>query len=126
MHIYVDVSGSIGELKGALYGAVLDCHELVEPQVHLFSTEVANVSLAELRRGICHTTGGTSIACVADHMMQSAVNHAVLVTDGYVGISSQSQRRILADARLGVALAGQQTTGQSLKDVTDFWTELKF
>ncbi len=126
VHIYVDVSGSIGELKGALYGAVLDCHELVEPQVHLFSTEVANVSLAELRRGTCHTTGGTSIACVADHMMQSAVNHAVLVTDGYVGISSQSQRRILADARLGVALAGQQTTGQSLKDVTDFWTKLKF
>jgi hypothetical protein len=61
VHIYVDVSGSIGELKGALYGAVLDCRELVEPQVHLFSTEVANVSLGELRRGICHTTGGTSI-----------------------------------------------------------------
>ena len=45
VHVYLDVSGSIGELKGALYGAVLDCREVVHPAVHLFSTVVHDVSL---------------------------------------------------------------------------------
>ena len=55
-------------VKGPLYAAVLDCEALVERTVHLFSTRVADVSLAELRRGVCKTTGGTDIGCVAAHM----------------------------------------------------------
>ena len=48
VHVYLDVSGSIGDLKGALYGAVLDCREFVHPFVHLFSTKVVDVSLEVL------------------------------------------------------------------------------
>jgi hypothetical protein len=35
VHVYLDVSGSIGHLKGALYGAVLDCREFVHPVILL-------------------------------------------------------------------------------------------
>ena len=66
--MYLDVSGSMDAVKGPLYAAVLDCEALVERTVHLFSTRVADVSLAELRRGVCKTTGGTDIGCVAAHM----------------------------------------------------------
>src|SRR3546814_4048746 len=63
VHVYLDVSGSMDAVKGALYGAVLDCEMLVHPVVHLFSSRVADISLAELRRGVCKSTGGTDIAC---------------------------------------------------------------
>ncbi len=53
VHVYVDVSGSIAGLKGALFGAVLDCRQWVHPSVHLFSERVIDVSLAQIRRGIC-------------------------------------------------------------------------
>ena len=56
VHVYLDVSGSIGEWKGALYGAVLDCREIVHPAVHLFSTVIHDVSLAQLQRGECRTS----------------------------------------------------------------------
>src|SRR5262249_28071960 len=51
VHVYVDVSGSIADLKGALYGAVLDCRDAVYPAVHLFSTAIHDVSFAGLRNG---------------------------------------------------------------------------
>ena len=60
VHVYVDVSGSMEGIKGALYGAVLDCRELVHPTIHLFSTEVAEASPAQLRAGFCRSTNGTS------------------------------------------------------------------
>jgi hypothetical protein len=71
-HVYVDVSGSIADLKGALYGAVLDCRNVVHPAVHLFSTVVHDVSFGGLRNGDCRTTGGTSIECVASHIEAAA------------------------------------------------------
>jgi hypothetical protein len=84
-HVYVDVSGSIAGLKGALYGAVLDCRQWIHPTIHLFSERVIDASLAQLRQGICSTTVGTSIACVADHLRRHQVKRAVVLTDGYVG-----------------------------------------
>ena len=38
------VSGSMDGIKSALYGAVLDCEDLVNPTIHLFSTRVADIS----------------------------------------------------------------------------------
>ena len=67
VHVYVDVSGSMGNLKNAIYGAVLDCSDSVQRPIHLFSTQVVDITLHELRRGVCRTTGGTDIGCVADH-----------------------------------------------------------
>jgi hypothetical protein len=124
VHVYVDVSGSIGELKGALYGAVLDCGDMVHSQVHLFSTEVRDVTLRQLRQGVCHSTGGTDINCVADHMRCHSVRRAVLVTDGYVFRASPATWNTLCGVRLGVALCDEQSTRMYLKAWTDFWTQL--
>jgi hypothetical protein len=104
VHVYVDVSGSITGLKGALYGAVLDCREWIHPTVHLFSERVVDVSLAQLRRGVCSTTAGTSIACVADHLRRYQVKRAVVLTDGYVGRPTGTDREMICRVKLGVAL----------------------
>lgn len=125
VHVYLDVSGSIGSLKGALYGAVLDCQHFVHPKVHLFSTIIADVSLEGLRRGECNTTGGTDIACVAAHMAANGVKRAVLITDGFVGPPRGRHSVTLGDAVVGVALTPGTTTRSDLTATTNYWTQLR-
>lgn len=102
VHVYLDVSGSIGDLKGPLYGAVFDSREFVHPQVHLFSDAIHDISLAELRKGVCKTTHGTSIDCVAEHIQKQKVRRAVLITDGFVGRPAGIHHDTLAAIKLGV------------------------
>jgi hypothetical protein len=124
VHVYLDVSGSIGNLIGPLYAAVLDCQAYVHPTVHLFSTEVVEVTLEKLRRGVCSTTGGTNIECVARHVRAHYLKRAVLITDGFTGTPQGSDAEALAAATLGVALTPGPATRESLDSVTDFWAQL--
>ncbi|MHC4430046.1 MAG: hypothetical protein ACYS0D_15815, partial [Planctomycetota bacterium] len=104
VHVYLDVSGSMSDLLGPLYGALLACRADVHPRVHLFSTEVADVPISGLRSGACRTTRGTQIACVARHVREHRVRRAVLVTDGCVGRLSNEDAETLRSIPLGVAL----------------------
>jgi hypothetical protein len=124
VHVYLDVSGSIGALKEVLYGAVLDCRDFVVPKVHLFSTEVHSVSLRELRRGKCLTTLGTSIDCVAEHIRLNCVRRAVIITDGFVGPIRGANATTLAGVRLGVALTPGTSCRKELAAVTNHWAML--
>lgn len=125
VHVYLDVSGSMETVVGALYRAVLDCAQCVHPVVHLFSTQVADVPFTALRRGVCPTTGGTSIECVADHIAEHKVQRAVLVTDGFVGRPGVGAHRTLRNCRLGVALTGPSTQRSDLGDLVEHWLILK-
>jgi hypothetical protein len=124
IHVYVDVSGSIGDLKGALYGALLSCREFIHPQVHLFSDNVADVTFNQLRAGKCKSTGGTSIDCVADHMHKHRVRQAVVVTDGYVGQPEGIHQRTRSRAVLGIALTPGNSNRNDLASVTNHWAQL--
>jgi hypothetical protein len=124
VHVYVDVSGSMADLKDALYGAVLDCRDVVHPAVHLFSTVVHDVTFGGLRNGECRTTGGTSIECVAAHMKDHGVRRAVLLTDGWVGRPGTGAARTLAAVRLGVALT-PAANRSDLKQFVRHWAELE-
>jgi hypothetical protein len=125
VHVYVDVSGSIhGDLKAALYGAVLGCREFVHPWTHLFSTRVADVTVAQLRNGECRSTGGTDIACVADHMYRNRVRRAVILTDGWVGRPQGRDRDTLSRSLLGVALTPGSSNRCDLQEVANHWAEL--
>jgi hypothetical protein len=124
VHVYVDVSGSTVDFKGALYGAVLDCRDVVHPSVHLFSDVVHDVSFAALGNGECRTTGGTSIECVTAHIKNHVVRRAVLLTDGWVGRPGAVAAQTLAGVRLGVAL----TPAANRSDLSRFvrhWAELE-
>jgi hypothetical protein len=123
VHVYVDVSGSIGDFKGALYGAVLDCRDVVHPAVHLFSTVLHDVSFDGLRNGECRTAGGTSIECVASHIQKHGVRRAVILTDGWVGRPGAGAARTLA-VRLGVALT-PDANRSDLKQFVRHWAELE-
>lgn len=120
VHVYLDVSGSMDGVKNALYGAILDCEGYVQPTVHLFSTKIADVDLAGLRAGVCKTTGGTDIACVAEHMEANRIRHALIVTDGWVGRPHGQHHQTLSTAKLAVALLGNSTNASDLSEVADF------
>lgn len=124
VHMYVDVSGSMSSVLSALYCAAIDCSAFVHPVVHLFSTQIANVSLRELCNGVVKSTGGTSIECVAAHMHQHGVRRAVIVTDGFVGTPGATALATLQQCRLGVALIGSSTKRSDLDAVTDLWLDL--
>lgn len=125
VHVYLDVSGSTQPVQDALFGAVLDCRELIHPRIHLFSTQVADVPLAQLRRGILLSTGGTSIECVARHMKAERVRRAALLTDGYVGRPGATARATLGSSLVAVALIGNPSTRDDLAGVVRHWAELK-
>jgi len=124
VHIYLDVSGSMASVLAPLYGAVLDCERMVHPSIHLFSTTVHDLPLADLRTGACASTGGTSIECVAMHMQEHGVRRAVIVTDGFVGRPGVQSREILERCRLGVALLGRATHRGDLAPVANHWLDL--
>ena len=124
VHVYLDVSGSMDAVKGALYGAALDCQEFLYPSVHLFSTKIADVTLAELRRGVCKSTGGTDIACVAAHIEENRVRRALIVTDGWVGAPHAHHHQTLSKTKLAVAFLGNATTANDLANVANFTAHL--
>ena len=124
VHVYLDVSGSMNSVREALYGAILDCRGDVHPVVHLFSTQIAEATLAELRAGVCRSTGGTDLACVAAHLHRHRIRRALLVTDGWVGTPTASVRQVLARTRLGVAYAGRSIQTRDLDDVVRRWVHL--
>jgi hypothetical protein len=124
VHVYLDVSGSIGSLKGPLYGAVLDCREFVHSRIHLFSTEVADITLDELPRGVCRTTGGTDIGCVASHMRANRVRRAAIITDGFTGKPAGQDFETLKRARVGIALTPGYSSRVDLEVVADWIVEI--
>jgi hypothetical protein len=105
VRVYLDVSGSMEAVLPALYAALLGCGDSVEPTVNGFSTAVAELSLAQLRRGLAFSTGGTDIACVATDMLRDRVRRALIVTDGWVGDLSARDVKALRERRVRVAVA---------------------
>ena len=120
VHVYVDVSGSMDSVLNSLYGAVLDCKDMVFGKVHLFSNRIADVTLDELRKGKCITTGGTDIECVAKHIKSNQVRRALLITDGWVGQAKGQHHEILESTKLAVAYMGESTNMLDLALVADF------
>jgi hypothetical protein len=125
VRVYLDVSGSMDSVLKALYGAVLDCKALVYPTVHLFSTQIADITLSELKAGKCKSTGGTDITCVARHMAKHQVKRALIITDGWVGAPGGQHLTTLTQAKLAVAYIGSQVNQSDLKSVANYTTILK-
>jgi hypothetical protein len=96
----------------------------IDPRVHLFSTKIADVTAGQMRSGTCLSTGGTEIACVAEHMRDHRIRRAVLVTDGYVGHPGGLDHETLSGATLGVALTPVNSTRDDLANVTNHWAQL--
>lgn len=114
VHVYLDVSGSMGDALPALLGAVRDCRTMVSRTLHLFSTVVVDVLVGEALAGRCPTTFGTSIECVAAHMKANRIRRALIVTDGFTGKPVGEHLATLSSARIAVAYIGTHVTAADI------------
>lgn len=125
VHLYLDVSGRMRWVE-PFYRAVLDCRAWVHPRVHLFSSEVRDVSFADMRAGLVRTDSGHDISCVARHMRRHDIRRACILTCPHVSRPRGADRVTLARAVLGVALPeGSRWGHMGLKDVADHHTFLR-
>ena len=82
--VYLDVSGSMAPWLPVLLESLTEAAALLRWPLHGFSTVVHPVTRSELAVGRFRSTGGTHIACVAQHMLDTRINRAVVITDGDV------------------------------------------
>ena len=67
-----------------LLESLTEAATMLQWPLHGFSTEVHPITRSELASGRYRSTGGTHIACVAQHMLDARINRAVVITDGDV------------------------------------------
>lgn len=104
--VYLDVSGSMARWLPVLLEALTQSAALVRWPLFGFSTEVHPLTRTDLAAGRFRSTGGTHIACVARHLVESRVARAVVITDGDVREvpSALAQRLRRAKPRVRVGL----------------------
>lgn len=120
VHLYLDVSGCMHPWVRPFYRAVLDCRERVHPRVHLFSTQVRDVSFTEMQGGLVRTDQGHDISCVTRHMRRHRIRRACILTCPHVGRPRGADRETLSRAVLGVALLeGPRWRDVGLREVAD-------
>jgi hypothetical protein len=83
VQVYLDVSGSMAPFLNALIGLLWGFYGYVKKPLWAFSTEVREARIVEGRLS-AKTSGGTSLACVWEHLERTRPQKALIVTDGFV------------------------------------------
>jgi hypothetical protein len=81
--IYLDVSGSMNAEMPLIVKLLGRLGRYIQRPFWAFSNEVAP-AVIENGRLVADTTGGTSMACVLDHVARTRPPAAVVITDGYI------------------------------------------
>lgn len=98
-HVYLDVSGSMNAEMPLVVALLGQLSSWIRRPLWAFSTEVVP---AVIERGVLRagTSGGTSLACVLQHVAKTRPACAVIVTDGYVEAIAKRQVAALGHTRL--------------------------
>ena len=91
--VYLDVSGSMNRELERLVRLLHRFDRYLRRPFHAFAT---TVEPARIERGklITNSTGGTSLACVFDHLHRTRPAKALVITDGYVEQMHPDKARI--------------------------------
>jgi hypothetical protein len=107
-YVYLDVSGSMYQVISYLLGLMVPYVANKQADIFQFSTQVSEMSFADLRSGHLTTTGGTNINCVMDHLfkLHPKADRVLLLTDGEVGapLAEYAQRVIDEKIKLYVVM----------------------
>ena len=93
--VYLDVSGSMNAEMPLIIGLLARLGSFIHKPLWAFSDVVAKAEIVNGRL-LADTTGGTSMACVLEHIAETRPAAAVVVTDGYIETLS---RGLLAGVR---------------------------
>jgi len=81
--VYLDVSGSMNAEMPLIIGLLARLGSFIRKPLWAFSDVVAKAEIVNGRL-LADTTGGTSMACVLEHIEETRPAAAVVVTDGYI------------------------------------------
>lgn len=81
--VYLDVSGSMNAEMPLIIGLLARLGRFIHKPLWAFSDVVAKAEIVNGRL-LADTTGGTSMACVLEHIAETRPAAAVVVTDGYI------------------------------------------
>jgi len=81
--VYLDVSGSMNAEMPLIVSLLHGLGRYIRRPFWAFSNVVARAEIVDGRLE-ADTTGGTSMACVLEHVIQTRPSSAVVVTDGYI------------------------------------------
>lgn len=96
VHVYIDVSGSMGQYVDNIYTVLASraLHDLLWPQIHLFSTHIEDITKKQLKQKIIDTSYGTDFSLIFEHMDKTKVKKALIFTDGYGDINKNAREII--------------------------------
>lgn len=83
VQIYLDVSGSMNTFLDDLVRLLAEFQTHIRKPLWAFSTRVYPARIIKGKLDT-NTTGGTSLACVFEHIQKTAPKKALIVTDGFV------------------------------------------
>lgn len=81
--VYLDVSGSMNQAMPLIIGLLNRLGRHIRRPFWAFSNEVAP-AVIEKGNLKTSTTGGTSMACVLEHVAKTRPDAAIIITDGYI------------------------------------------
>jgi len=103
--VYLDVSGSMNSEMPALIALLARLAGHIRKPFWAFSDEVVPARI-QAGRLITSTTGGTSMACVLRHVIETRPRAAVVVTDGFIeGLDPSLVAAARSAARLHAIIA---------------------
>ena len=107
--VYLDASGSMHRELPLLVALLGQLGHLVSRPLWAFSTVVEPARIVRGRLELT-TTGGTSMACVIDHIARTQPRAAVVITDGYIEDLRPAQVRAIGRTRLHVLVTRDGST----------------
>jgi hypothetical protein len=126
--IYLDVSGSMGEVLPRLLTLITPYARKGLAEVYQFSTTVEPLPYDRLKTGYVRTTGGTNINCVMQHIMENTpkIRRVLILTDGFTGEPNDSLKTRLQEQRLyiHVVVPAEESSTEDLESIATTMTVL--
>ena len=120
--VYLDVSGSMHAEMPLIVGLLHGLHRYIRRPLWAFSDEVARAEIVNGRL-VAETTGGTSMACVLEHVIKTRPSSAVVVSDGYIEELEPKRVEAASATRLH-ALVTRDGDGRALRSAGISFTQL--
>jgi hypothetical protein len=107
--VYLDASGSMAQELPLVVALLAQMGHLVSRPLWAFSTEVQPARLVGRRLDLT-STGGTSMACVLEHVAKRQPRAAVVITDGFIERIAPRRLRDIGRTRLHVLVTRDGST----------------
>lgn len=126
--IYLDVSGSMGEVLPRLLTLITPYVRKGLAEVYQFSTTVEPLPWDRLKTGYVRTNGGTNINCVVQHIIDNSakIRRVLILTDGFTGQPDVGLKTGLEEhkLRIHVVVPAEESTTEDLADIASSMTVL--